>query len=104
MKCIQCDNPRAKMRGTLLCEDCLADTAKSLKSKLRDVETFDEDRREFLFRKNKELNLGYTKKEIISMIDAGMTDAMILSDDTIAIWRYGDEWSKAMPINNILKV
>src|SRR5690625_8005242 len=67
--CIQCDNPRAKMRGTLLCEDCLTNTAKSLKSKLRDVETFDEDRREFLLRKNKELNIGHTEKEIISMID-----------------------------------
>src|SRR5690625_6591528 len=85
MKCIQCDNPRAKMRGTLLCEDCLTNTAKSLKSKLRDVETFNEDRREFLFRKNKELNIGHTEKEIISMIDAGMTDAMILSEEALHI-------------------
>lgn len=98
-KKIYCINhkKRKAMNNAIMCEECYDNQNKYLKTRIRDVETYDEDRYLFLTRKAKELGLTYTNKDIKSMMAAGMTDHLILKTENYHVWCYGNEQSKALP-------
>src|SRR5690625_5125336 len=81
MNCVDCGeliSPSYRKIGLNQCEECFEDYKSLLKTRLRDVETYNEPRIEFLIRMSKELGLGYTRAKMVRMIQAGMTDFMIL--------------------------
>lgn len=91
------NHPERKTTNAKMCDECFQKQNEYLKTRLRDVETYDEDRLLFLVRKSEEFGLGYTKKEINSMIRSGMTDSLILKADSANVWTYGSEASQALP-------
>lgn len=90
------NHPKKRTVNARLCNECFREQNDYLKTRVRDVETYDEDRLLFLYRKSKELDLGYTKKEIRGMVRSGMTDNLILKTGNSGVWTYGGEPSKAI--------
>lgn len=95
--CIDCKtrpvNLGVKRTGTFLCNKCYDLQNEQLKSKVLDVETYDEDRLLFLARMSKQVGKDLSAKEIRSMVDNGMTDEQILRTRPLSIWTYGCEVS-----------
>lgn len=93
------NHPKVKsMTNGVMCEKCFQKQNEELRKKIMDVETYNEDRLLFLLRKSKELDLGYSKKEIKRMVRSGMTDALILKTKRLNVWTYDCEVSGALPI------
>lgn len=97
-KC-KCGEPRMHP-FTLLCEGCYQEQNKRLKSRVRDVETHNEDRTTFLVRRSRELGLNYTRKQIRAFIRQGYTDNLILKTESWGVWTLGSEPSRALPYTN----
>src|SRR5690625_2772747 len=99
--CNKCKSSKRMHRGTLLCSACYQKQNERLKTRLRNVETYNEDRLLFLARKSKELGLKHTLQDIKNMIHRGYTDQLILKTESWDVWTLGSEPSKALPfINN----
>ncbi len=92
--CLDCGAPTSVQhvrQGSFLCNSCYDLQNEQLKSKVLDVETYDEDRLLFLARMTKQVGKDLTAKEIRSMVDNGMSDEQILRTKPLNIWTYGCE-------------
>lgn len=86
--CMNCVGEKA-IPGSKLCKMCYDAQNNELTHKVRDIETYTEDRLSFLYRKSKEIGLNHSRKHINKMITAGMTDDLILKTKPDILWTYG---------------